>query len=210
MHIDPGKQPGRWTRIVLTAVALLAVAGCSDARLDPLPGDGVILAFGDSLTAGVGVSERDSYPSVLQELTGRRVVNAGISGEVTAEGLRRLPAVLASETPDLLILLEGGNDILRNHDLAETQRNLSAMITLAKREGVDVVLVGVPAKKLFSKTAPIYEAIAQEQEVVFEPGVVSRLLRSAEYKSDPIHFNERGYRELAVAIDALLKKHGAL
>ena len=206
-------QPRAWPRAFLTFVgclALLALAGCGDARLEPLPGDGVILAFGDSLTAGVGVDQRDSYPSVLQELTGLRVVNAGVSGEVTADGLRRLPGVIASETPNLLILLEGGNDILRNHDLADTQQNLSAMITLARRQGVDVVLIGVPAKRLFSKTAPIYEAIADEHEVVFEPGVVSRLLRSAEYKSDPIHFNERGYRELALAIDALLKKHGAL
>ena len=137
-------------------------------------------------------------------------MNAGISGEVTADGLRRLPEVIAAEAPDLMILLEGGNDILRNGDHADTQRNLSAMIALAEREGIDVVLVGVPAKKLFSKTAPLYEAIADEHEVVFEAGVVSRLLRSAEYKSDPIHFNERGYRELALAIDALLKKHGAL
>ncbi len=203
-------KSGTWTRAFLTFIGCLALAGCGDARLEPLPGDGVILAFGDSLTAGVGVDERDSYPSVLQELTGLRVVNAGVSGEVTADGLRRLPGVIASEGPNLLILLEGGNDILRNHDPADTQQNLSAMIALARREGIDVVLVGVPAKKLFSKTAPIYEAIADEHEVVFESGVVSRLLRSAEYKSDPIHFNERGYRELALAIDALLKKHGAL
>ncbi|MEM9056833.1 MAG: GDSL-type esterase/lipase family protein [Pseudomonadota bacterium] len=194
----------------LAALVFLAVAGCSDPRLQPLPDDGVIVAFGDSLTAGVGVAQRDSYPSVLAALTGRRVINAGVSGEVTAAGLARLPDVLAEHRPNLLVLLEGGNDILRNRDLDATQRQLSAMIALAKAQAVDVVLIGVPEKKLFSSSAPLYKALADEHDVVFDADVVGRLLRSAQYKSDQIHFNARGYRKLALAVDTLLRDNGAL
>ena len=70
-------------------LALLLVTGCERQLLSPLPADGVILAFGDSLTVGVGADSSRSYPSVLEELTGLRVINAGVSGETTGGGLRR-------------------------------------------------------------------------------------------------------------------------
>ena len=194
----------------LAAVLLVAAGGCGGDALSPLPDDGVILAFGDSLTAGVGVSAARSYPSVLAELTGLRVVNAGVSGEVTAAGLRRLPGELSRATPNLLILLEGGNDILRNGSSTSTKANLAAMIEIAQASGTEVVLIGVPEKNLFSSSAPYYEQLASEYSVVFAPKIVARLLRSPAMKSDPIHFNEHGYRALAEAIHELLVDNGAL
>ncbi|MEM7304770.1 MAG: GDSL-type esterase/lipase family protein [Pseudomonadota bacterium] len=76
-------------------VLLLFIQACSDtAPLDYIPEQGVILAFGDSLTVGVGASNKDSYPSVLARLGQRTVINAGVSGEVTQEGLERLPLMM--------------------------------------------------------------------------------------------------------------------
>ena len=112
--------------------------------------------------------------------------------------------------PDLLILIEGGNDILRNKNPNETKANLAAMIKLAKRQGIAVVMLGIPEKKLFSNSAPFYDELAEEFELVFDNDLIAGLLRTASYKSDAIHFNDQGYRKMAEGIHDLLKDNGAL
>ena len=189
---------------------LLLVVSCSNDKLDPLPDNAVILAFGDSLTKGKGVSEVDSYPKVLSELSGRSVINAGISGEITTDGLARLPAVLDDTQPDLMILLEGGNDILRNINIQTTKSNLAAMIETAHGRGIPVILIGVPEKKLFSDSASIYPELADEHDLVFDEDLVADLLRNASFKSDAVHLNATGYRAMAEKIHELLNDNGAL
>lgn len=199
----------RFQFVILLFIVLSA--GCSDrADLNYIPEDGIILAFGDSLTRGNGSSNSGDYPAQLQQLTGRRVINAGISGETSAKGLQRLPELLKKHRPDLLILLEGGNDILRNMDKTRLKQNLSQMISLARQQNIDVVLVAVPEKKLFSDSAALYRELAEEQQLVLEAEIVANLLRDNQYKSDPIHFNNRGYQQLAIRISELLKEHNAL
>lgn len=192
-------------------VCLLFLQACSDSiSLTPIPQDGVILAFGDSLTVGVGTSDAYSYPTVLAQLSGRKVVGAGVSGEETTQGIIRLPAVMDKTDPNLLILLQGGNDILRNKNLHNTKKNLAAMIELAQARGVQVVLIGVPEKKIFSDVAPLYEELAEQYGLVFADDLLSGLLRDNEYKSDAVHLNQQGYQVLAESIHQMLVKHGAL
>ena len=151
----------------------------------------------------------NSYPSVLAGLSGFEVVNAGISGETTGEGLKRLPQVLDEYSPSLLILLEGGNDILRNKPYDQIERNLDSMISEAKSRGVQVVLIGVPEKKLFSSSAPFYKRLAEKHDLVFESKLVGGLMRSPSKKSDTVHFNKAGYAHMAEAINDLLLENGA-
>ena len=200
---------------LITNLAILFIAALLQACSEPpsinfVPHDGAIVAFGDSLTVGVGASEDTNYPAILSEISYRRVVNAGVSGEVTEDGLVRLPAVLEEENPNLVILLEGGNDILRNKNQKQTKDNLASMITLIQSKGADVVLIGVPEKKLFSDVAPFYEELADEYNLVFIDEVLSELLKDNEYKSDPIHLNEIGYRKLAETIHEKLIEVEAL
>jgi len=190
-------------------LALLLLCGCQQSHLTPLSEEGVILAFGDSLTVGVGANRADSYPSVLQQLSGHRVVNGGISGETTAEGVKRLPKVLADTEPELLLLLEGGNDILRNRDLNQTKQHLATMIEYAQNQGVQVVLIAVPEKNLFSDQAPLYRELAEQYKLLLLDEMVSDLLRTPSYKSDTIHLNARGYRAMAEEIYAELEREGA-
>jgi len=188
----------------------LAACGGKGPALPKLASGDVILAFGDSLTYGTGALEAESYPAVLARLTARPVLRAGVPGEVTAQGLARLPAALEEHKPKLLLLCLGGNDMLRKVDDATIKSNLRQMIGIARNRGVAVVLIGVPRPALFGGSAKLYSELAGELGLVYEGAVLNDVLRKPDLKADPIHPNAQGYRAVAEAVAALLKKSGAL
>lgn len=197
------------TKLFLTACLAFILVGCDSPKLSPLNSNDVVLAFGDSLTVGLGTNEENSYPRVLSELSGIHVVSSGISGETTSEGLIRLPSVIEAHNPSLLILLEGGNDILQNKDYSLIEQNLDKMIKIALDKDIQVVLIGVPEKSLFSNSAPFYSDLAEKYDLVFESSLIGSLMRSPSKKSDSVHFNKEGYAELAAGIYDLLLLNGA-
>lgn len=195
----------------LLFVLALAVAACgARTHLEPLARDAVVLAFGDSLTFGTGAAEAQSYPAQLERLIGRRVVRAGVPGEVTAQALARLPGALDEYTPRLLILCIGGNDFLRRLGNEQATRNVRAMIELARRRNVDVLLIGTPEPGVFPSPPGFYAALAKELRVPYEGDVITEVLKDARLKSDPIHPNAAGYRVIAERVAAVLKKNGAI
>lgn len=197
--------------IILIAFALPFSACSKQKTLSPLLPSDVILAFGDSLTVGVGAKSSESYPTVLQQITGLRVKSSGVSGETTHRGLARLETVLAQTQPQLVLLLEGGNDILKNKSPQETKNNLTDMVMLIRSFGAEVVLIGVPPKKLFaSECADFYQEISQELDVILNCDTVGNLLQDNSVKSDIVHFNATGYTRLAESIAQFLEHHGAI
>lgn len=142
-------------RGVIGALCLLLVA-CGEPGFRPLAAGETILAFGDSLTEGRGAPPAQSYPSVLASLSGHPVINGGVSGELSQAGRARLPGLLAEHRPGLVILLEGGNDILRGTGEAALKANLAAMIAAVQGSGAQLLLVAVPRKSLFADGAPLY------------------------------------------------------
>jgi len=195
---------------VFFVLLCLLMSACSKEELTPLNQDDVIVAFGDSLTAGYGVSKDNAYPSRLAELVDYPVINAGVSGETTRQGLQRIDSVLDKHAPSLVILFEGGNDILRNQDLSKTKSNLNQMIEKVKQSGAQVVLVGLPRKSLLSSTAEFYKELSDQHDVPLQSDIVAKLLRQPSMKSDSVHFNAKGYNALAEAIAELLSEAGAL
>ena len=196
----------------LAVIALvLLFAGCSDrSKLERLPADAIVLAFGDSLTFGTGANEEESYPAQLARLTGRRVVREGVPGEVSAAGLARLPALLDQHRPRLLLLCHGGNDFLRRLPKEQAAENVRAMIRLAKDRGVEVLLIGTPEIG-FTLTPPeFYAGIAKQFGIPYEGDVLTKILRNGELKSDQIHPNAQGYRLMAERVAELLRKSGAI
>jgi acyl-CoA thioesterase-1 len=192
-------------------ILLLALAACGERpKLERLAPSAVVLAFGDSLTFGTGAIETESYPAQLESLIGRRVVRAGVPGEVTSQALERLPATLDEHAPRLLILCIGGNDFLRRLGNAQAERNLRAMVQLAKSRGVNVLLIGTPEPGLLPSPPAFYATVAKDLGVPYEDGVITEVLKDASLKSDPIHPNARGYRVIAERLAARLKKSGAL
>lgn len=138
---------GVWPRIfkLLAAIVLLVSTPAMAA-------DKLIVAFGDSLSSGYGLKPTESFPVQLEAAlrrggTAARVYNAGVSGDTTAQGRARLGFVLNSlkVKPDLVILQLGGNDMLRAIDPAQTEANLSAILTELKKRRIPVLLAGMLA-----------------------------------------------------------------
>ena len=170
----------------------------------------MVLAFGDSLTYGTGAAENESYPAQLEKLIGRRVVRAGVPGEVTAQALERLPGALDEHGPQLLLLCIGGNDFLRRLGNAQAERNLRAMVELARKRGIGVLLIATPEPGLLPSPPGFYSDLAKEFHLAYEGGVITEVLKDASLKSDPIHPNARGYGIIAERVAATLKKNGAI
>ena len=154
---------------IILGALLLAMTACDkQASLSLLPSDAVILAFGDSLTYGTGVDEEQSYPAVLSRLITREVINGGVPGEVSAEGLERLPGLLDQYQPALLLLTHGGNDILRKKPLSALKENLIRMIGLAHDRGIQVVMLGVPKPGIFMSSAEVYPEVADQTQTAID------------------------------------------
>lgn len=208
-----GYARGMSARIVPFLLACaIALAGCGE-RVPPLPrldANAVVLAFGDSLTYGTGASTPESYPAVLERLIGRRVIAAGVPGEVSATGLERLPEALEQTQPKLLILCHGGNDFLRKLPETQAAANVRAMVKLARDKGVEVVLVGVPKLGLTGSPAGFYADIAREFRIPYDGDVLKKVLTDNALKSDWVHPNAKGYARIAESISDLLKRAEAL
>ena len=119
--------------------------------MSPTPAKSVakIVAFGDSLTAGFGLPESQSYPALLQKRLNEAgyaydVVNAGVSGDTSAGGLRRIDWALEGDVK-VVVLELGANDILRFQSIAEMKKNLAAIIERAQAKGAKVLLAGMEA-----------------------------------------------------------------
>jgi len=199
-------------KILLNIIILVLLSACGDSspELSKLPSDAVILAFGDSLTHGNGAIKSESYPAVLQTLSGLKVINAGISGEESVAGLKRLPGVLKEHKPKLLVLCHGGNDLLRKKSVSKMESNVRQMIQLAKDKNIPVILLGVPKPGLFLSSFEVYKKIADSTDIIFIEDLVPDILGDNSLKSDAVHPNNKGYRVMAETIYSTLQEVGAL
>lgn len=197
---------------LLTVWLLVLVSACGgeSERLRKLDSDAVILAFGDSLTYGTGAGEEYSYPTQLAEQTGLTVINAGVAGELSAQGRERLPALLEKHQPDLLILCHAGNDIIRKRNLTTAAANLRAMIDMARAQGSEVLLLAVPEPGLFPAAAGFYDEVAAATATPLLRDTLADILSKPALKADVVHPNQAGYGELTRAIITKLQQSGAL
>ncbi len=191
------------TGLIISLVLLNACGGKPEIK--GLTSGTTVVAFGDSLTFGYGAGDDESYPMVLAGLLGCQVVNAGVPGEDSSAGLRRLPAVLAKHKPNLVILCSGGNDMLQKQSKVKTKMNLNSMISLIQNAGAEVVMVGVPEPGLLLKVPSMYEELAKDYELPFDSKTVKTILSTSSLKSDLVHPNAEGYRLMAGEFSALIR-----
>ncbi|MDH4059479.1 MAG: GDSL-type esterase/lipase family protein [Aquincola sp.] len=194
------------------AAATAAACGRSKpATAVAIAAGATVLALGDSITAGVGADPGAAYPAQLAALTGWRVVNAGVSGDTSAQAAERLPALLAEHRPALVVVSIGGNDFLRRVPAGETEANLRRIIAVVREAQAQVLLVAVPQPSLSAAAGlglsdhPLYAHLADELKLPLHADGWSRVLGDAALKSDQIHANAAGYRTFAEGLVGTLR-----
>jgi acyl-CoA thioesterase-1 len=176
-----------------------------------------MVVLGDSLAAGYGVEAEEAYPARLQRAVeaaglGYRVVNAGVSGDTTAGGLRRLNWVLRQPVDVLLVAL-GGNDGLRGLSPAMTRSNLVALVTAARlrQPGMTVVLAGMQmppnmGEDYVAAFREVYPRVAEETGAVLVPHLLEGVGGRPEFNlPDMIHPNVEGHALVASNVWVVLR-----
>ena len=157
-----------------------------------------VLVLGDSLSAAFGIDVHAGWVALLQQRLAQqksdyRVVNASISGDITANGLARLPPLLAKHRPAIVIVELGGNDGLRGLPLAQMKHNIGGIVAKAKASGARVLLVGVRlppnyGKSYTDKFQQVYREVAREQRVELVPFILDGVdAERGLMQSDGIH-----------------------
>jgi acyl-CoA thioesterase I len=167
-----------------------------------------VIFLGDSLTAGLGLDIDSSFPALLQQRLKSAgyhylVVNAGVSGDTSAGGLRRLEWALGEGDPRILVVALGGNDGLRGLPAAQLESNLAAIIEAGQRRGLDVILAGMEAPPNYGPeyTAAFrqtYSDLAKRYDVPLIPFLLQGVAGDPAFnQADGIHPNARGARVVA-------------
>jgi acyl-CoA thioesterase-1 len=175
-----------------------------------------IVAFGDSLTAGYGLAQQESYPALLQKLIDAdgfkyEVVNAGVSGDTSAGGVRRIDWSLDAGNVRFVILELGANDFLRGQPVTETRKNLSDIIKRAKSRGAQVLLAGMLTTTETGRDYEIeirdaFKSLADENDVVLIPFFLEGVAGIDKLnQQDRIHPNAEGTKLVAATVYRHLK-----
>lgn len=225
-------------RNALSSIGLFALvlAGCGQSASDAPAGRGAtaaaasgdrtvagperrILAFGDSLFAGLGVGMENSYPAQLEAALRRdgvnaRIANAGVSGDTTAAGRQRLAFTLDAQkpAPDLVLLELGANDMLRGLSPAETRANLAAMLDELAKRGIPVLLMGMRAPPNYGAEYQrvfdaIYADLGKRPGVTLVPFWLETIYRRPElFQSDRLHPTTEGLGVMVEGTKAAVKE----
>jgi acyl-CoA thioesterase I len=208
-------RPLSITRYLFALLLLPLAVACGGAKKETaLPAGSKVLALGDSLTAPHGVKPGEDWPTLLAQKTGWVVINAGVSGNTSAQALDRLPALLDEHQPQLVLVSLGGNDMLRKLSPAQTVANLGGMLDLVKARGARAVLLATPkpsiAGAVFNNLSPadFYADVAKEKKVPLIKDALPEVLSDTALKSDQLHPNAAGHALLGEKIHEDLKKIG--
>ena len=174
-----------------------------------------VVAFGDSLSAGYGADPGKSYPDFLQKLMegdhlAYRVVNEGVSGDTTADGVERLPGVVA-EKPKLVVLELGGNDGLRGLPVSNTRANLETMVSTLQQAGATVVLAGMTLPRNYGPEyihsfERVYVDLAREKHLTRIPFLLNGVAGTARLmQPDSIHPTAEGNALVAKTVYRYIK-----
>jgi lysophospholipase L1-like esterase len=199
-------------KIIIIILSVLLVAGAlfyffkKSPTITNYPSGGkTVVAFGDSLVEGVGATAGNDFPSLLSKMIGQPIVNMGVSGNTSADGLARVEEVNAQD-PKVVLVLFGGNDFLRKVPIAETFKNIDEIVARLEAGGAVVVLLGVKGGILTDQYADHFEAIAKARGALYVPNVLAGLLGHNDLMSDGIHPNDAGYKKIADKIYPILKR----
>ena len=187
-------------RLLACALFLLPLIACGGPPAPNLDSSGTtIVCLGDSITAGIGAGSAPTYPELLGDLLGGvEVINEGVPGDTSADGLERLDDVLAHD-PWLVIVELGGNDLLRRVPVAETERTLRQIVEGLLEADIAPMLVEVHGP-LGGAHEAMFERLADDYDLPLVEDTLPEILGDRALKSDAIHPNGEGYERLAEAV----------
>lgn len=204
-------------RVGGAGLLLVTLAGCGRDKktAQPVQPGSTVLALGDSLTFGTGASTETSYPAVLAGLTGWNVVNAGVSGDTSAQALARLPALLAEHQPKLVIVSIGGNDFLRKLPESDTRAHVHAICKQSLDAGAQVLLVAVPRATVAAALGQmtdhaLYAEVAEDLKIPLQREAWGEVLAQPDLRADAVHANARGYAQFARSVQSTAAAVGLL
>lgn len=188
-------------------VLVLLIAYCRRRNSWPIVNDApqgiAIVAFGDSLTEGYQMAEGDSYPAQLAQRIGRPIVNRGVSGDTSAGGLARLESDVLAESPRIVLLSLGANDMVRRQPIDETFANLRQIVDRVQKRGALVILIGVEGYPLVhGDYGERYRALARETGCAYVPDMLDDVLGDPALMFDQFHPNAAGYARIAERIES--------
>ena len=128
----------------LILFVLLAVSCGGSEKHAAIPKGASVLILGDSLSFGTGANQGEDYPTLLASNTGWQIINAGVPGDTSSDGLARLPGLLENHQPKLLLVALGGNDFLQKLPASQTSSNIRAILAQTKAKNITTVLVAIP------------------------------------------------------------------
>ena len=186
---------------LLAACQLLLAAlivGCEKKEIKNLNAQGKnIICFGDSITFGYGANPGEDYPSLLAKMIDIPVINAGIDGDTSTEGLKRVKSDVLDRDPLLVIIAFGGNDFLRRIPCEVTANNIREMIDKVQAGGAMVAIADISASVLLTEYRKAFYNVAQEKSAIYIPSIFSGIITNPNLKSDFIHPNSDGYKMIA-------------
>lgn len=202
--------------LVISLLSVLIASCGAEHHYSAVPAKSTIVILGDSLTYGTGAVKGEDYVSRLASNTGWNIINAGVPGDTSFNGLERLPAILDDNKIDLLIVELGGNDFLQHLPEKVTVKNLKAILSQAKTRQIQTALLAIPEFSPISAAIgnlsdhPLYAKIAKETDTPLISNVFSDVLDKNSLKSDQIHPNAEGYRMVEEHLRKMLIKMGFL
>ena len=235
LFVSHARQGGRPILWYLTAANCLLIAACGQAGSAPeapvaapvaseataaiadVPDGGVRVVFlGDSLTAGYGLAQDDALPEQVEAIwrangINAEAINAGVSGDTTANGLARFDWSVSAADPDLLVISLGANDFLLGIDADITRANLKSILDLAQTEGIPAVLVGleprgeIQAGSREAEFAAVYPELAAEYGVAYYPSLLAPIESDpAMLQPDGLHPTSEGVGKISESLAGFL------
>jgi lysophospholipase L1-like esterase len=187
---------------------VIGLIGCAQREIKNLDAKGdTVICFGDSITYGYGAEAGEDYPAALAKLLPLAVINSGVNGDTTRQGIARLERDVLEKQPRLVIIEFCGNDFLKKVPYEETLQNLRLMVRRMQEKGILVAVVDISAGMFLREYRTAFRKIAREEGAIFVSSVLSGVITNPKMKSDFLHPNAAGYKLVAQRISLVVKPY---